>query len=126
MKLYSSLLLSSIIYKVTSLSPNIVNIGKPVCTNCKFYKPNEYSSFDSELSNCQFYGKKNIHNGKITYEYAELCRNDEKKCGIEGVSFEEEPNLNMKKNIHYLKRYSFIYTLIPLYLFFLILYIKVI
>lgn len=126
MKLWSLLLLSSIICKVTSLSPNIVNIGKPVCANCKFYKPNEYSSFDSELSNCQFYGKKNIHNGKITYEYADLCRNDEKKCGIEGVSFEEEPNLNMKKSIHYLKRYSYIYTSIFIYLFFSILYIKVI
>ena len=122
MKNYFLLLLLSNINKVASLSPNIVNSGKPVCTNCKFYKPNKFSNFDSDVGECLFHGRKNIYNGKITYEYADLCRENTEKCGLEGVNFEEETNLAMKKSIHHVRQYSYIYTTIP----FFVLYIYIV
>jgi hypothetical protein len=48
------------------------------------------------LNKCNKFGDKNIVTDKITYDFADQCRNDESKCGKEGKHFIEEPNINMK------------------------------
>ncbi len=73
----------------------IKNVNLPVCRNCIHYKPIAYD-FTSELNNCDKFGTKNIVTDEIIYDFADLCRNDESKCGKEGRYFVEEPNINMK------------------------------
>ena len=104
------LLFFNIIYTTFSLSSNIKNIEKPACVNCKFYKPENYNTFDSTLNKCLKYGEKNIHDGKIYYEFVSMCRRNEEKCGENGLNYEEEPNLATKKLIHNLNNYSYAYT----------------
>jgi hypothetical protein len=43
-----------------------------------------------------YFGDKNIVTEEITYDYANNCRDDENKCGINGVYFNEEKNLKLK------------------------------
>jgi hypothetical protein len=84
----------------------IKNAHIPGCRNCKYYKPyTSDSEFASTLSRCEKFGEKNIVTNEIKYSFADSCRSDESKCGLEGKYFEEEPNLSLKVAIHYLKYY---------------------
>jgi hypothetical protein len=75
----------------------IKNVNLPACRNCIHYQPDPfYNDFTSSLNKCNKFGDKNIVTDKITYDFADYCRNDESKCGKEGKYFEEEPNINMK------------------------------
>jgi hypothetical protein len=73
----------------------IKNINLPACRNCIHYQPDSYD-FTSTLNKCHKFGNKNIITDKITYDFADHCRNDESKCGTEGKYFVEEPNINVK------------------------------
>ena len=70
----------------------IKNININPCKNCIYFKQD--SKLD--LSKCEKFGKKDIINNKITYDYADMCRKYESKCGIEGKYFEEDTDLNLK------------------------------
>lgn len=75
----------------------IKNINIPACKNCVYYQPKYYNSdFTSPLNRCSKYGYKDIITDEITYDFADLCRKDENKCGEKGKSFEEEKNINLK------------------------------
>ena len=74
----------------------IKNINIPSCRNCIHYKPRYYSEFTSSLNTCEKFGEKNIITDEITYDFADLCRKDEQKCGKEGKFFEKEENLERK------------------------------
>jgi len=75
----------------------IKNVNLPACRNCIHYQPDPfYNDFTSSLNKCNKFGDKNIVTDKITYDFADQCRNDESKCGKEGKHFIEEPNINMK------------------------------
>ena len=74
----------------------IKNIELPSCRNCIYYKPYSLGDYTSDLSNSKKFGTKNILTDKITYDYADLCRRDEDKCGKEGKYFEEEKNVDLK------------------------------
>jgi hypothetical protein len=45
------------------------------------------SDFTSTLNICEKFGNKNIITDKITYDYADLCRQSDTKCGEEGKYF---------------------------------------
>jgi hypothetical protein len=99
----------------------IKNINIPSCRNCIHYKPSLYNDFSSTVTKCHYFGTKNIHTDVITYDYADLCRNDENKCGLSGKYFTEYSNIEFKIILHNLIRYS------PFGIYFLIfffLYIK--
>lgn len=66
---------------------NIKNIYLPVCKNCKFFIPYSNNPKTLDLSHCKVFGTKNIVTGEIKYEFAELCRDNEKKCGVYGKYF---------------------------------------
>jgi hypothetical protein len=83
---------------VLSNSEKIIqNLNFPACKNCIHYRPPIYTNdFTSSLSECGYFGKKNVVSDEIKYEYADLCRYDETKCGIEGKYFEDEENIQFK------------------------------
>ena len=75
----------------------IKNIEFGSCRNCVHYKPNYWKDdFTSPLNKCTFFGEKNVVTDEITYSYADSCRSDETKCGLEGRFFEREDNLKWK------------------------------
>ena len=76
----------------------IKNINLPSCRNCVYYKPYAFDlDYTSTLSKCEKFGEKNIISDEIKYnEYADLCRNDDSKCGKKGKYFEEEKNVAIK------------------------------
>ena len=101
------IIVMKIIYLLLSLvncEKIIRNVNFPACKNCIHYKPSAYNTFASDLNKCEKFGDKNINTDKISYDYADTCREDETKCGIEGKYFEEEKNLNMKIATHKIRR----------------------
>lgn len=76
----------------------IKNINVPACKNCIHYTP----SLDNRnfYSTCDNFGEKDIITNEIKYNYADLCRGDEDKCGNQGKYFQKEPNLTMKMAKH--------------------------
>jgi hypothetical protein len=75
----------------------IKNINIPSCKNCIYYKPNIFNNdFTCTFNKCEKFGEKDIITDKITYKFADFCRNDEAMCGKEGKYFEEEKNIKLK------------------------------
>ena len=73
----------------------------PACKNCIHYRPRLFDGdFTSGFNKCEKFGVKNIVTDKITYNYADACRNDENLCGHEGKHFEKQPRLWLKKLKH--------------------------
>jgi hypothetical protein len=46
-----------------------------------------------QFGKCTKYGKKEVVSGFITYEYADLCRNNKEQCGISGRDYVARPDL---------------------------------
>lgn len=57
----------------------------PNCRHCKFFKPN-LSGY--EFSKCTRFGEKIKDSNVIIYEYADLVRLDEQKCGPQGKLYQ--------------------------------------
>lgn len=89
-------LLLSLSLSFVSSEKMIRNMKNPACRNCIHYSPDTFNDFSSPLNKCENFGVKDIISDKITYDYADLCRKDDSKCGKEGKYFEEEKNINMK------------------------------
>jgi len=56
--------------------------------------------FTSSLNKCSQFGEKNIFTGEIKYDYADLCRDTDSKCGKSGKEFKKEPRLWLKTLKH--------------------------
>jgi hypothetical protein len=94
---YSSYLLFSTIFNIIdSIKPKLLikNIDMPSCRNCIHFIQDNYN-IDS-LSKCNKFGEKNIISNQIRYDYADSCRKDENKCGLEGKCFEKETDINLR------------------------------
>ena len=61
------------------------------CTQCIYYEPRDHP-FTTCLSKCRRFGERDSESGRITYEYADLCRKNEHKCGQAGKYFEPISN----------------------------------
>ena len=81
-------------------SKQIRNINVPSCRNCIHYKPEIFNEFSSLYSKCDYFGSKNINTDYISYDYANMVRENENKCGIEGKYFEQRENIEMKIILH--------------------------
>lgn len=80
----------------------IKNINVPACKNCIYYKPRMLDTdFTSTFNICEKFGNKNIITDKITYDYADLCRRQDDKCGEEGKQFKKEPYIKLKIMKHW-------------------------
>lgn len=75
----------------------IKNLKIPSCKNCIYFEPTKFSNdFTSSLGKCNKFGEKDIITDKISYDYADLCRKDELKCGFNGTYFVQEKNIELK------------------------------
>jgi hypothetical protein len=84
----------------TQLS-TIRNIDIPSCKDCIYYRTKLFNGdFTSPLNKCSQFGEKNIFTGEIKYDYADTCRNEESKCGKQGIEFKKEPRLWLKNLKH--------------------------
>ena len=63
--------------------------SQPDCRQCIYYEPRDHP-FTNSLSKCRRFGERDSESGRITYEYADLCRKNEEKCGPAAKYF--EPN----------------------------------
>lgn len=94
----------------TSAEKIIKNINIPSCKNCIHYKPDPYNiDFTTIYNRCEKFGEKNIVTDKIKYDFANVCRDTELKCGMEGKYFEEEKNINLKLWKH---NFTYIFTIV--------------
>ena len=75
-----------ILFFLSLVSATIKNSQVPLCKNCIHYRPNP---FTSSMSKCSQFGNKDVVTGKIKYDYADLSRIYEDKCGLEGKYFNE-------------------------------------
>ena len=71
----------------------VKNTNYPACFNCahfiKYKDPNP--SNDEEFGKCKMFGTMNLVSGKAKYEYASICRDNDKQCGKKGAYYEEAP-----------------------------------
>jgi hypothetical protein len=89
------------LFTLVSSEKIIKNINIPSCRNCVHYKPSYYTTdFTASSNTCDKFGVKNIITNKISYDYADMCRNNENKCGNEGKYFEKEKNVELKIFTH--------------------------
>lgn len=51
-----------------------------------YYKPNTYNDYASILNKCEKYEMKDIITDEIHYDFVDLCRRDEDKCGMGNLS----------------------------------------
>jgi hypothetical protein len=93
---------------------SIRHANVPTCTNCKFYRPQSYLDFHSELNRCGKFGYKDIYSGEIHNDYVSTCRTDETKCGIEGKEFEADSGESMTQKwfLHGIMRKSWLILLV--------------
>jgi len=103
MKVLSSFLLTMIpknrrqLMMLATTDKFIENYEFPECKSCKYFEPrNTDMQFASQFSKCTKFGKKDKITGEIDYNYADLNRNDENKCGIKGRYYERENHLEWK------------------------------
>jgi hypothetical protein len=68
-------------------NPGIIHLDKPVCQDCRHFQNSLF--LDANFGKCARFGEKNIMTGNIHLEYAELCRKNEHKCGINATYFEK-------------------------------------
>jgi hypothetical protein len=86
-----------ILFTVVHSEQIIKNINIPTCRNCVYYKPSYFSpDFTSSLNKCTKFGNKDIITNTISYNFADMCRKDETKCGKEGKYFELEKKMVLK------------------------------
>jgi hypothetical protein len=67
----------------------IENGNVPKCKDCIYLDKNNLV-VDNDiyyLSTCKKFGKANLVSGEIKHDYADFCRKDELKCGVEGKYF---------------------------------------
>ena len=57
------------------------------CRNCKYYLPHP-NDFD-DLAKCKKFKLNNQNENKIYYDYAEVCRKNNNKCGPQAKEFVE-------------------------------------
>jgi len=79
----------------------------PSCKNCIHYIPDDYSNYSSNKGKCALFGEKDVVTNKIHHDYADTCRRDHTKCGLEGRYFEKNENVKLTKLFHLLKRNMF-------------------
>lgn len=86
-----------LLFVKNATSEMIRNKNIPSCINCKFSNKGFLNSHT--FLHCKKFGEKDIITDKVSYDFADSCRNDEKKCGIEGKYYEEDNFPFIKKSI---------------------------
>jgi len=82
----------------------IINFNEPVCKKCVYYRN---SITGPTFGTCKQFGVKDVVTGNVFYNYAEICRTNENKCGQKGKFFkpEKQPKLFLRN----LTKYPYIF-----------------
>jgi len=59
------------------------------CQQCIYFEKRD-NPFTDRLSQCRRFGEIDPETGRALYEYADLCRKNENKCGLAGKYFEQK------------------------------------
>lgn len=89
-----------LLFIVVDSTQIIKNVNVPSCRNCIYYKPPYYSDYSVSFSKCNKFGTKDVITDQIVYDFADMSRQNENKCGNEGKYFELEKNVEFKIFIH--------------------------
>lgn len=90
-----------LLFAIINSEKIIKNINIPSCRNCIHYKPSYYTTdYTASYNRCDKFGDKDIITNKISYDFADMSRKDEKKCGYDGKYFEVEQNIELKIFTH--------------------------
>lgn len=75
----------------------IKGLCNPICKTCVHFRPTltEFQ-YASHFSKCAKFGKKGLISGKMYYDFADMCRDDEKKCGQDAREYKEDPYFYLK------------------------------
>jgi hypothetical protein len=100
-KLINFFSLSSVFYNNLSSRPIpiIENLGLPLCVNCiHFIQHQNNYPYDpvpdnSDYGKCKMFGEVDLITGDVQYDYAKDCRNNIRKCGINGSKYKEKVNI---------------------------------
>ena len=95
----TKLFLLPFLFLENNTSEMIRNKNIPSCINCKFSQ-NSLLTGSNTFLRCNKFGEKDIITDKISYDFADSCRNNEKKCGMEGKYYEED-NFPLLKKMNY-------------------------
>jgi hypothetical protein len=84
--------------RLQRLPPIIRNLQYPACKNCVHFiehtanypSPYDHIPVDTYYGKCKKFGEMHLVTGHIKYDFAILCRENEKKCGTMGVGYEEK------------------------------------
>jgi len=79
----------------TGIPSMVRNLQYPACKNCVHFieHTNNYPYDpvpDNNYGKCKKFGEMNLVTGGIEYDFAKLCRQNDKKCGSEGAGYEEK------------------------------------
>jgi hypothetical protein len=91
-----------LLFTIVDSNQIIKNINVPSCRNCIYYKPPYYSDYSSSVGKCNKFGTKDVITDKIVYDFADMSRTNENKCGNEGKYFELEKFVEFKIFMHQL------------------------
>jgi hypothetical protein len=72
-----------------SLRPDTKLFSNSPCKQCMYFEPRNHP-FTDRLSKCRRFGEIDPESGRVSYEYADLCRKNEQKCGPVGKYFESK------------------------------------
>lgn len=77
--------------------PTINRLSNPICKTCLHFCP-VFTEFiyASPFAKCAKFGEKHLVTGKIGYEYADMCRMDETKCGQDARKYDADPLYRLK------------------------------
>ena len=82
-------------------------LSNPICKKCVHFRPNLADvQYACAFSKCAKFGNKGLVSGKMHYDYADMCRNNEKKCGQDGREYKEDPWFSLK----YAKYYGILFS----------------
>ena len=73
----------------------------PLCKNCIHYIPSPNGRYDDPSSKCKKIGSIDVVNGVIEYSSTQSVR--EYACGEQGMLYQPEPRVSLKKANHYLR-----------------------
>lgn len=68
-------------------------IKKPICVNCVNYIEHKHKNLydeiysDFTMGKCVRFGSQNLVTGTMEYEFADICRKYDTKCGAKGLHF---------------------------------------
>ena len=92
-----------------NISITALHIKKPVstdfssCKKCIYFRPDLLIG-DYNYGKCTRFGTIDMITNKINYEYIDICRNNENKCGKSGNYYEMDKNADMKLFLYSLLR----------------------